>query len=242
MNKRCFVLLSLIFSLLFVLSLKKPLPEKKLFRKIIISYKHKSYKNCIKYSGQYIRMYPKGENIIMVKLVLANSHLNTGEKAKAIEILKAHNLDYPDYEKNDQVKFLLGKLYYKEKQYKDSKTILKEIIVSFPESSYVSEASNIIEHIYKKGFLNKEDEELEDLKRLYSEKRYQMIILREPDYLTKSQKHADAVLFMVGDSFIQVSDLTNGRIRLERVIKEYPGSEYSLKSKKILEKLKTPVK
>ncbi len=65
----------------------------------------------------------------------------------AIQIFEQHNKDFPNFEKNEQVKYLVGKLYFDTGVYDKAKAVLNEQLASYPRGPYSGKSTDLLRSI-----------------------------------------------------------------------------------------------
>lgn len=121
------------------------------YNKIVQLFKENNFQEVVTEAQVYLKSFPASENAKKVKLYMGISYIRLKENDMAIQVFEEHNSDYPDFEKNEQVKYLVGKLYYDKGDYMKSKAVLNEQLKKYPGGEYALKAAEILKSIESKS-------------------------------------------------------------------------------------------
>ncbi len=147
------VSLILIISILFLnyLPLFSASNPDELYNDILKTYKSGDYVKCIDLSKKFIKTYKTDERKEQVLMILGIAFAKIGNTEKAVKILKYHDKKFPEFNKNDKIELLLGKLYYNTKDYNNAEDILNKLISIHKDSKYVPTAEAMLAKIRNKN-------------------------------------------------------------------------------------------
>lgn len=135
------------------------------YNRIIQLFKENNFQEVVTEAQVYLKNFPASENAKKVKLYMGISYIRLKENDMAIQVFEEHNSDYPDFEKNEQVKYLVGKLYYDKGDYVKSKAVLNDQLKKYPGGEYALKAAEILKSIESKS----KQQKLPDLKQTSGE-------------------------------------------------------------------------
>lgn len=121
--------------------------EKKSFQQVKKSYEEKDLKNCVFHAEDYLINFPFSSNKLQVMLYHGLSLIKLERMEDAMIVFEDIDVSYPTYEKNDKIKYTLGKLYYKIEENVNAKLILKNLLDLYPESEYADKSRQILNNI-----------------------------------------------------------------------------------------------
>jgi tetratricopeptide (TPR) repeat protein len=113
-------------------------------------FKDGRYQDVIVQVQEYVKNNPGSENIKIFKLYMGIAYVKTMKYDMAIKVFEEHNADYPDFSKNEQVKYLIGKLYYDKGEYEKARVMLNIQLQEYPSGEYGPKASELLNSIDEK--------------------------------------------------------------------------------------------
>ncbi len=131
-----------------------------LYNSIVQTYKAGDYNKSIDLSKKFVKTYKNDEKRNQVLMILGVAFAKVKKTDKAIRILEYHDKKYPDFNKNDKVELLLGKLYYNKKDYVKAENILNKMISRHKDSKNVPMAETILTKIRSKNTTSKSPEKV----------------------------------------------------------------------------------
>lgn len=111
---------------------------------IVDSFRGKDYERCVELCNDFIIRSSYSENTKKVKLFLGMAYVKLKNIDQAILVFEEHDRDYPTFAKNEQIKYLLAKLYFKKKNYEKAEEILLSQTQKYPAGKYLGKAQNLL--------------------------------------------------------------------------------------------------
>ncbi|MBU1078732.1 MAG: tetratricopeptide repeat protein [Spirochaetes bacterium] len=121
--------------------------DKELFQEVEKAYKDKDFKACVHKAEDYMTKFPWGPDKIDVLLYNGLSLIQINRINDAIMVFEDLEQSYPDYEKNDKIKYTLGKLYIKKDDKDNARVLLTSLVDRYPKSSYTPQANKLLDQI-----------------------------------------------------------------------------------------------
>ena len=119
--------------------------DQQLFKLVEKAYKDNDFDGCVTHAEEYLNKFPFASKKMEVTLYKGLSLIKLKKLDEAMVVFEDMDQSFPDYEKNDKIKYTLGKLYYKTGNTENAKDILNNLIELYPASQYTPKAKTLLE-------------------------------------------------------------------------------------------------